>query len=288
MPTPSNAQSEAQSIELLKQILLREDRSEVEQLKEILNNPDQLSERISPIIEKHLVHMKQNFPVEYNTTIEKIITKKLENSQEELLNTISPVMGQMIRKYVQYQFQLLKEILDAQLDATFNQGIIGKVRGLFGGKAQQVSSETIIANLDRPLIEEIYVIEHYSGILIGSASRLETIDIDVIAGMLTAIKSFVEDAFKRGKEELEMIQYETFTILLENFHSYYIAAAVSGSMSMKERVDLENSLAKFAEKELKVNMQKKDGSANLIIKQKLEKYFFEPQKKALETGTSKD
>lgn len=109
MPTPPNAQNEAQSIELLKQILLREDRSEVEQLKAILNNPDQLSEKISPIMEKHLADMRQNFPVEYNSMVERIVTKKLENSQEELLNTISPVMGQMIRKYVQHQFQLLKE-----------------------------------------------------------------------------------------------------------------------------------------------------------------------------------
>ena len=287
MPTPSNAQNDAQSIELLRQILLREDRNEVEELKAVLNNPDQLAEKISPIVEKHLTNMKQNFPVEYNSTIESIITKKLENSQEELLDAISPVMGQMIRKYVQHQFQLLKESLDAQMNATLNQGIIGKVRGLFGGKSQ-VTSEEIIANLDRPIIEEIYVIEHHSGVLMGSASRSETIDIDVIAGMLTAIKSFVEDAFKRGKEDLEMIQYGTFTILLENFHSYYIAAAVSGSMSMQERVELENDLAKFAEKELKVNLQKKDGSANLIIKQKLEKYFFKSQKQALEKRTSRD
>lgn len=288
MSTPSNAQNEVQSIELLKQILLKEDRSEVEQLKAILNNPDQLSEKISPIVEQHLENMKKNFPVEYNATIENIITRKLENSQEELLDTISPVMGQMIRKYVQHQFQLLKESLDQQLDATLNQGVIGKVRNLFGGGKKKVSSEVIIANLDRPIIEEIYVIEHNSGILLGSASRTETIDIDVIAGMLTAIKSFVEDAFKRGQQDLEMIQYGTFSILLENFHSYYIAAAVSGSMSMKERVELEKDLAKFAEKELKLNLQKKDGSSNLLIKQKLEEHFFEPQKQALSQGKSTD
>ena len=287
MPASTNPQNEAQSIELLKQILLREDRSEVEQLRAILDNQDQLSEKISPIVEKHLDYLKQNFPAEYYATIEGIITKKLENSQEELLNTISPVMGQMIRKYIQHQFQLLKESLDEQIDQTFNQGVIGSVRNLFSGK-QKVSSSTIIANLDRPIIEEIYVIEHHSGILLGSASRSETIDIDVIAGMLTAIKSFVEDAFKRGKEELEIIQYGTFSILLENFHSYYIAAAVSGSMSMKERVELEKDLAKFAEKELKINLRKADGSSNLLIKQKLEEHFFEPQKLIIENSKSTD
>ena len=285
MPTSPISKNEAQSIELLKQILLKEDRGEMEQIKAILNNPNQLSKKISPIVEQHLEYLKKNFPKEYYNTIEQIIDRKLESSQEELLNTISPVMGQMIKKYIQHQFQLLKESLDQQLDETFNQGTIGKIRHLFSGKKKTTSSE-IIANLDRPLIEEIYVIEHFSGILLGSASRVNTIDIDVIAGMLTAIKSFVEDAFKRGKEHLEMIQYGTFSILLVNFHSYYIAAAVSGSMSMKERAALEADLEKFAEKELKINMRKADGSSNLIIKRKLEEHFFEVQKKALISGST--
>jgi len=283
---PSVSLNETQSIELLKQILLKEDRNEVEQLKALLNNPEALSQKVSPIVEQHLDYLKKNFPNEYHKTIENIIERKLESSQEELLNTISPVMGQMIRKYVQHQFQLLKEGLDQRIDATLNQGVIGRVRHLFGGKPK-ISSEEIIASLDRPTIEEIYVIEHHSGILLGSASRTETIDIDVIAGMLTAIKSFVEDAFKRGEEQLETIQYGTFSILLVNFHSYYIAAAISGSMSMKERIGLESDLAKFAEKELKINMQKADGTSNLLIKQKLEKHFFEPQQKALQPENKK-
>jgi len=280
---PSKSMNEAQSIELLKQILLKEDRNEVEQLKALLNNPTALSEKVSPIVEQHLDYLKKNFPSEYHRTIENIIERKLESSQEELLNAISPVMGQMIRKYVQHQFQLLKESLDQRIDATLNQGIIGRVRHLFSGQPT-ISSEKIIASLDRPIIEEVYVIEHHSGLLLGSASRAETIDIDVIAGMLTAIKSFVEDAFKRGDQKLEMIQYGTFSILLVNFHSYYIAAAVSGSMSMEERTQLEDDLGRFAEKELKINMRKMDGSSNLLIQQKLEKHFFEPQKKALKPG----
>ena len=68
--------------------------------------------------------------------------------------------------------------------------------------------------------------------------------------MLTAIKSFVEDAFKREREDLEMIQYGTYKILLQNFYSYYIAIAVSGSLSSTEREDLANNILDFAETNL--------------------------------------
>ena len=45
--------------------------------------------------------------------------------------------------------------------------------------------------------------------------KTEAMDEDMVAGMLTAIKSFVEDAFKGGNMELERIDYELFTIHLQ-------------------------------------------------------------------------
>ena len=87
--------------------------------------------------------------------------------------------------------------------------------------------------------------------LIGSASRETTLDQDVIAGMLTAIKAFVEDAFKREKEDLESIQYGTYKIILQNFHSYYIAMAISGILSSAEKDQLGNRLLNFADTHLK-------------------------------------
>ena len=265
---------EARNLALLKQILLKEDRGEVEDIKSIINNPEQLSKKVSPIIEEHLEYLKKNFPSEYNRTIEQIVERKLEHSQEELLQAISPVMGQMVRKYIQHQFQLLKDSLEQRIDDTLNKGPIGRLKMLFGGVKSKALSESIIAELDVPQIEEIYVIEHHSGILLGSASRQETIDLDVIAGMLTAIKSFVEDAFKRGEQQLEMIQYANFSIIMVNFHSYYIAAAVAGSMSKSECIRIEEDLEKFAAEELNINLHKSDGSSNHLIKQKLMRYFF--------------
>lgn len=258
----------------LKDILLSEDREELQRLRQVLDEREQLSERVGPIIEERLDFMKNNFPVEFRLAVDKIIEHKLESSKDELLEIIYPTLGQMIKKYVQHQIQLLKESIEEQLRNTFEKGIIGRIRyALFGVKADKMSEE-ILSNLDGPVIEEIFVIEHQSGILLGSASRNDTVDLDMIAGMLTAIRSFVEDAFKRGEQQLESIRYETFTIILENFHNYYIAAAVSGPMSEKERSELSDDLMKFAETELKMNMKKKDGSSHHDIKMRLERRFF--------------
>ena len=262
----------------LREILLVEDREELQQLKKLLDDPQLLSEKVSPIINDRLQFLKENFPVEFRIAVEEIIDRKLENSQQEIIEIISPALGLMIKKYIQHQFQLLKENIEEQIRNTFQIGIIGRIRyALFGVKSKKMA-ETILRKLDEPGIEEIYVIEHHSGILLGSASRQETIDLDMVAGMLTAIKAFVEDAFRRGNEKLESVQYGTFSIHLENFPTYYIAAAILGSISAQERSDLSDNLVKFADTELRLNLKKRDGSSHYEIKQRLEKHFFKPTK----------
>ena len=269
---------ERQMMNQLREILLAEDRQELERLRELLDDPALWSEKVTPLINERLEFLKNHFPVEFRLAVDDIIEQKLEASRDELLDIIYPTLGQMIKKYIQHQFQLLKENLEEQIRNTFQRGIIGRLRyALFGVKPKEMS-QTILSKMDGPVIEEIFVIEHHSGILLGSASLHESIDLDMIAGMLTAIKSFVEDAFRQGNEKLEAVQYGTFSILIENFHTYYIAAAVSGSVSSNERLALSADLAQFAQLELKMNMKKPDGTSNYLIRQKLEHHFFSPQK----------
>jgi hypothetical protein len=265
-------------INKLREILLVEDREELLRLKKSLDDPALLSRKVVPIIEEQLQFLKKNFPVEFRIAVEDIVEQKLERSKEELLEVIYPTLGQMVRKYIQHQIQLLRDSIEEQIQHVFQRGIIGRLRyALFGVKPKEMS-EAILSRLNGPVIEEIFVIEHYSGILLGSASRQETIDLDMIAGMLTAIKSFVEDAFKRGNEQLEIIQYGTFSLLVENFPTYYIVAALSGAVSTHDRVELSNELVKFAQKELLMNLKKRDGSSHYEIKRRLEQYFFNTRK----------
>ena len=198
--------------------------------------------------------------------VEKMIDRRLQASQEKILNVIYPVMGRMIKKYIAHQFELLQEKIDTQL----NRGIIGRIRMYFSGIKE---SEAILSQAYHPFIEEIFVIYKYSGLLVGSASLNETVDKDIIAGMLTAIKSFAEDAFRREQEELEMIQYGAYSIMLHNFHSYYIAIAMTGALTANQREQFEADLFIFAEKELNPLMENVDDSTHYKIKEKLEQYF---------------
>jgi len=263
--------SEAQMLLQLQEILLRKDRQNLEILQQTLNDKELLSKKVSPIIEEHLTFMKQSFPKEFRQSVEKIIDTKLKDSQEEILNLIYPKLGKMIQKYIGHQFQQLKESIDAQIEVTLSKGPLGWVRRkIFGIKA----SDEILSGVDKPIIEQILIIQRDSGLLLGSATKSEKIHEDLVAGMLTAIKSFAEDAFERGEADLEMIQYDRYRIYLQNFPKYYIAVVLGGSVSAQQKENLANNLLTFAENEMNIPITEVNTEVNNLLKRKLEKSFF--------------
>ncbi len=271
-----NSVNELQLMSQLREILLKEDRSALMELQQILNERELLAGRVNPIIEEHLAFLRQNFPTEYTQEVNKLIEKKLKGSQQEILDVIYPVMGKMIGKFINLQFQQLKESIDERINAIFSkQGIFKRLRNkIFGIK----DSDTILASLNAPVLEEIFIIQRDTGLMLGNASLYPSVNRDVVAGMLTAIKSFVEEAFEHDKEDLEMIQYGTYRILLQNFPSYYFAMALSGSVSLKETDVFRNQTIDFIEKteslrflDITIEIQDK-------ISQQLENQFIVPQR----------
>jgi len=200
-----------------------------------------------------------------------MITKKIQDSREEIVNAIYPEVGKMIKKYVGHQIQMLKDGIENQIKSTFNsKGFFGKVKARFGWKQ---TSEEIIQNLNKPVIEEIFIIQKGSGLLVGSATRNDLVDQDVAAGMLTAIKSFVEDAFGKGNEEVETIEYGSYRIVLQGFPSWYMATALSGTLTTKEKDELSSQILDFASSEMPSQLDEVTSGIQEELSSKLEQFF---------------
>ncbi len=266
------AKSEEALLEELRDILLREDRQSLSEVEAYITNPERFSKRVLPIIEEQLEFFKKHFPDEYRKVVDRQIEARLSTFKDDMIGHLSPVMGKMIRKYVAHQFQILKEKIDNTVKSTFTfNSVKRKVKSTFSGVDER---ELLLVELDNTVIEEAYVIQRDSGLLLGKASREETLDQDVIAGMLTAIKAFVEDAFKRESEDLEMIQYGTYKIFIQDYHSYYIAIALQGSLSASEKEKIMTLSLNFAERELRT-LNKFTEETIKHISSKLHKYFIQ-------------
>jgi hypothetical protein len=274
--TSQNNKDEEVLMLQLRDILLRDDRETLTAVKKVLDDKALLADRISPIVEEHLENMRQNFPQEYEQLVNKMIEQKLKSSQKEIVEVIYPVLGQMITKFISLQFQMLKESIDKQVKTTFStKTIMDKIKyRIFGVK----TADIIIASADVPFVEEIFVIQKNSGLLLGSAALYPTENRDAVAGMLTAIKDFVEDAFEKDKEDLETINYGTYRVMLYSFPTYYFAMALSGSLSTSESEKFRASVFQFAEKTPELRSDDVDSDIQTRISERLENVFISPQR----------
>lgn len=242
---------EENKLQLLREILLIDDREvaravskRLDTLSETLEKREKLSEKVDPIIQQKLNTFVEEIPVTLGPTITKTLKEQIENSKEQVVEALYPIMGKMIKRYIQNEIKLLSENINKKVNNTFSiAGLKRKVQSIFTGVKE---SDLIIAESNKAAVTELFVIEKGSGLLLGNYSTTETMDKDMLSGMLTAIKSFVEDAFTGGNQNLEAIEYELYTIHIQNFFSYYIAAVVSGNYTRSYESQLENELLELS------------------------------------------
>ncbi len=221
-------------------------KEEIEELRRQLVSPEEINARISPFLDAKVKYLQENFPDLFGAVLTNTIKRQIRDSQDEMVDALYPIIGKMIRKFVAKEIEQLTERIDAQINQTFSwQAWVRRFKGWFKGESEK---DRIIQDLIKTKVEEVFIIDKDSGLLTGSWSRNNLADRDMIAGMLTAIKGFVEHAFSKGEQELETIEYDAYKIVLNNFHTYYIAVVVSGTVSADFRLMLTDMLLHFAEK----------------------------------------
>ncbi|MEP2937596.1 MAG: cell envelope biogenesis protein OmpA [Gilvibacter sp.] len=238
---------EKEKLRLLREILLIDDRQvadainqRLEKISETLEKREKLAKKIDPIIDGHFDEFVKEIPTTLGPTITQTLKEEVENSKDSIVEALYPIMGKMIKRYIQNEIKMLSENINSKVNNTFSMSVLKrKFKAIFSGVKE---GDLILSELDKPVISEVFVIQKGSGLLLGNYTITETLDKDMLSGMLTAIKSFVEDAFSSGEQNLEGIEYELYQILIQNFHSYYIAIVISGTASTSFENELEDKL----------------------------------------------
>lgn len=262
---------EDNKLHILKELLLNEDRdsiaalqAKITELQTVLDKQEQLSIKVNPIIDEKLKQYTNEIPENLGPTITESLKNEIANSKDQVVDALFPIIGKMIKKYIQQEFKILSENINTQLQKNFSlEGWIRKLKSKFSGIEE---NNLVLQGISQTKIQEIFIIEKDSGILIANFSKSKTIDKDVLSGMLTAIKSFVEDAFKTGNDHLESIEYGLYNIHIQNFNSFYFAVVTHGVFDSAYKGKLESELFDFAEKHLTKNNPKN-------LSSKLSEYF---------------
>jgi len=255
-------------LEILKKLLLSDEKEPekdvFKKIKSLEDRQDHLTDRVKPYMDERLMTFVDEMPNKLGPAITSAIQNEIEKSKEAVAEALYPVIGKMIKKYVQAEIKKLNNNINQKINRTFS------FRRWFKGKSSE--EKTAVAYLKdeyRAQIEQIMIIEKGSGLLKAHYAKNTTIDQDMLAGMLTAIKSFAEDAYERGEMELERIDYQLFTIHLQNFSKYYIAVVLSGIYDDESSSKLEDVLLDFAQ----YVINKDDLNNEKVFTKKLKEYF---------------
>lgn len=271
------AMNENDKLNILKDILLTDDREyaetiskRIEALEKLLHTRSELGSKVDPIIDHKLNEFIDEIPKTLGPTITKTLKAEIKNSKEQVVEALYPIMGKMIKKYVWQEIKLLSERVSNQVENSFSfQAWKRRFKSWFTGVKEH---DLILSELGNATVEQVFIIEKNSGILLGNYSKTETIDKEMFSGMLTAIKSFVEDAFQQKGQNLELIEYELYHIHIQSFVSYYVAVVVSGQYTTPIKNKLQDIIFNFSENFLSLMVNNPDITQNDIVNE-LNYYF---------------
>ncbi len=229
--------------ELLRELLLEEDRDKFTDLSNRILEKESLSEKVTPLVDEKIEDLRKNFPVYFGSTITETIKVQIRDSQDEVVEALYPIMGKLIKKAIVSEITKLSDSINKTITEKFSMKEI--LKRFFKGKKSD--ADDVLQEVFEPIIEEVFVIEKDSGLLAGNFTRGNIADKDMVSGMLTAIKSFAEEAFSKEDQNLEDIRFDNFQLTIKNFKSIYIAIATSGVINNEFREVLADNVNNLAE-----------------------------------------
>ncbi|MEM6801831.1 MAG: hypothetical protein AAF696_10545 [Bacteroidota bacterium] len=215
----------------------------IDSLQKEIRDEDLFEEKIKPHFEKNIAYLQENYPNLFGKYMATAIKAQIRDSQDEIIDALYPIIGKLIAKYIRAEIDRISQRVDQRLDDPFS-GIKLRVKAFFSGVSYD---EMLMRESAQAVLEEIFVIRKEDGLLMGHFSLEDVSHPDMIAGMLTGIKSFIEHAFEKTSQELETLEYENHTILIFNFQSFYFAAVEQGPIKAEFKERLRNSIFSFCE-----------------------------------------
>ncbi|WP_157454194.1 hypothetical protein [Crocinitomix catalasitica] len=196
----------------------------------------------------------------------------IQQSKAEVIDVLGPVMGKMIKKFISSEIEKLKEGIERKSKAIFSfEFLKRKIKSKMTGVSEE---ELLLSDSIGSSLLQVFAIEKDTGILIGTYSPKNILEADLVAGMLSAIKSFVESAFGEEDSELESLSYSNYKILLYNFNRYYFACVLEGIIDAKIKEELQDEFLNLADKELgSLSFKKIDGDIRKKVELALSKAF---------------
>jgi len=220
--------------------------------QQIVNSPADIANAIAPeiglAIKEQIRLDKESIVQALAPEMGKTITAQIKLERDSMVDALYPVIGSTISRYMA---EAIKTINEKVSNAISVEGFKRKIRS----KVQGVSEAELILQESVPFtVQAAFLIHKASGLIISEVQNSESyqLESEMVAGMLTAIRSFVNDCIVRPGEvsELNQIEYGDSKIMLEVAGYCYMAVVIKGeppdSFIKKIRETVSNLILNYA------------------------------------------
>lgn len=205
--------------------------------KSYTNDEKLLLEVLSPIvlelIDKNYTESQDKVVKQIAPLITNAIKEQIKSHKDEVVDALYPVLGNMISKYVSKTFEdmllsINNQIKNGLIFKTLKRKIKAKIQGI--SETELLLKENAFTN-----IKSVFFIHKETGTVLSHAQSQENevTEPEMIASMLTAIRSFINDWVDKNEkyQEINTIEYGASKIILEASGYSYLAVIVDGSVS---------------------------------------------------------
>jgi OOP family OmpA-OmpF porin len=230
---PSTGTESPDPIGELRRLLLVPEHAQVAKIQERLDDPEIHAEDVSRVLPEAIAiraTKDRELTRVMLPTVEEAILSSVRRDPHVLVDALFPVMGPAIRKAIASALASMIESLNETLERSFSvQGLKWRWEAWRTGKPLP---EIILLRTLVYRVEQIFLIHRKTGLLLQhvSATSAGVQDADMVSGMLTAIRDFVQDSFGGGREQsLDSFKVGDLTVKIEQGPEAVLAAVIRGN-----------------------------------------------------------
>ncbi len=240
-----------------------------------------MSSALAPVMPQAIAQNIMNTPGEFANVIAPemgiAIQEQLRINKSVMIDALYPIIGSTIAKYFAEAIKSINE----KIENTFSkEGIRRKIRAKLQGVSE---SELIFAESIPVIVRAIFLIHKASGLIICEVQNPDAAQIlesEMMAGMLTAIRSFANDCFANPEFDVELseIDYGSCKIMLEVAGYCYMATVIDGAKTPDLINKIRKTLEAIVSSHSKV-IQNFDGDMAAVsprIRSRIEQVFIKP------------
>ncbi|HIK06791.1 MAG TPA: OmpA family protein [Trichormus sp. M33_DOE_039] len=236
-------------LSILRSLLLGFEPNQLKNLYEQLENPQLQPEDISRLLpEAIILRSKQDKQLAEAMvkTIEEAIQASIKQDENVLSEAFFPIIGPATRKaaasFLEQMMQSLNQTLEHSLSLeSFKWRLEAKRTGK--SFAEIVLLRTLVYR-----VEQIFLIHKKTGLLLQHLvdKQVPTQDPDLVAGMLTAIRDFIQDSFSvQQQDKLHSLQFGELTIWIEEGTQAVLAGIIRGNPPQELRLVFQAAIEKI-------------------------------------------